>query len=90
MDFMTFLGAPIIYKEGLKEKLEERIVGLIVVDYIPSNDCIRVTITNRGFIFKYAVYETSEKINNGVSSVTIANEICKAYTRQIYRTFFKK
>ena len=90
MDFMTFLGAPIIYKEGLKAKLEARITGLITVDYIPLKDCIRVTITNRGFIFKYTVYETSDKINHCVSSDTIANEICKAYARQISRTFFKK
>ena len=90
MDFMTFLGAPIIYKEGLKAKLEARITGLIAIDYIPLKDCIRVTITNRGFIFKYTVYETSDKINHCVSSDTIANEICKAYTRQISRTFFKK
>ena len=90
MDFMTFLGAPIIYKEGLKAKLEARITGLIAVDYIPLKDCIRVAITNRGFIFKYTVYETSDKINHCVSSDTIANEICKAYTRQISRTFFKK
>ena len=90
MDFMTFLGAPIIYKEGLKAKLEARITGLIAADYIPLKDCIRVTITNRGFIFKYTVYETSDKINHCVSSDTIANAICKAYTRQIFRTFFKK
>ena len=90
MDFLTFMGAPIIYKEGLKEKLEARITGLIAVDYIPLKDCIRVTITNRGFIFKYTVYETSDKINHCVSSDTIANEICKAYIRQITRTFFKK
>ena len=90
MDFMTFLGAPIIYKEGLKAKLEARITGLIAIDYIPLKDCIRVTITNRGFIFKYTVYETSDKINHCVSSDTIANEICKAYTRQISRTFFRK
>ena len=90
MDFLTFMGAPIIYKEGLKTKLEARITGLIVVDYIPLKDCIRVTITNRGFEFKYTVYETSDKINHCVSSDTIANEICKAYTRQISRTFFKK
>ena len=90
MDFLTFLGAPIIYKEGLKTKLEARITGLISVDYIPLNDCIRVTITNRGFTFKYTVYETSDKINHCVSSDSIAAEICKAYTRQISRTFFKK
>ena len=90
MDFMTFFGAPIIYKEGLKAKLESRITGLIAVDYIPLKDCIRVTITNRGFIFKYTVYETSDKINHCVSSDTIANEIFKAYNRQISRTFFKK
>ena len=90
MDFMTFLGAPIIYKEGLKAKLEARITGMIAADYIPLKDCIRVTITNRGFIFKYTVYETSDKINHCVSSDTIANEICNAYTRQISRTFFKK
>ena len=90
MDFLTFMGAPIIYKEGLKAKLEARITGLIAVDYIPLKDCIRVTITNRGFIFKYTVYETSDKINHCVSSDTIANEISKAYTRQISRTFFKK
>ena len=90
MDFLTFMGAPIIYKEGLKEKLEARITGLIAIDYIPLKDCIHVTITNRGFIFKYTVYETSDKINHCVSSDTIANEICKAYKRQISRTFFKK
>ena len=90
MDFMTFLGAPIIYKEGLKAKLEARITGMIAADYIPLKDCIRVTITNRGFIFKYTVYETSDKINHCVSSDTIANEICNSYTRQIARTFFKK
>ena len=90
MDFMTFLGAPIIYKEGLKAKLEARITGLIAVDYIPLKDCISVTITNRGFIFKYTLYEASDKINHGVPSDTIANEICKAYTRKISRTFFKK
>lgn len=90
MDFMTFMGAPIIYKEGLKTKLEARVTGMIAVDYLPLKDCIRVTIENRGFIFRYKVYETSNKINNCVSSDTIANEICKAYTRQISRTFFKK
>lgn len=90
MDFMTFLGAPIIYKEAIKEKLEQRITGRILTDYSPLKDLIIVTITNRGFIFKYTVYETSDKINHCVSSDTIANEICKAYTRQISRTFFKK
>lgn len=90
MDFMTFIGAPIIYKEGLKAKLEARITGMIAVDYFPLKDCIQVTISNRGFVFRYKVYETSDKINQCVSSDTIANEICKAYTRQISRTFFKK
>ena len=90
MDFLTFQGAPILYTEGLKEKLEARIIGTIVVDYFPIKDCIRVTITNRGFIFKYTVYEASDKINHCVSSDTIANEIFKAYIRQINRTFFKK
>ena len=90
MDFMTFLGAPIIYKEGLKSKLEARITGMIAVDYLPLKDFIQVTISNRGFVFRYKVYEVSDKINHCVPSDTIANEICKAYTRQISRTFFKK
>lgn len=90
MDYMTFLGAQIMYNEAIKKKLEEHIIGKISTDYSIITDCIRVTISNRGFIFKYTVYEISHKIQYCVTSDSIANEILKAYIRQINRTFFKK
>lgn len=90
MDYMTFLGTQIMYNEAIKKKLEEHITGKISADYSMLTDCIRVTISNRGFIFKYTVYEISNKIKYCVTSDSIVNEIYKAYIRQINRTFFKK
>ena len=89
MDFSTFIGATILYRGQIKNQLQNRVIGKIYTDYLVLKDCIIVTISNRGFVFEYKLYNTSEKINKGLSSSKVADEICKAYKRQILRTFFK-
>ena len=89
MDFSTFIGATILYREQIKNQLQNRVTGKIYTDYLVLKDCTIVTISNRGFMFEYKLYNTSEKINKGLSSSKVADEICKAYKRQILRTFFK-
>ena len=90
MDFSTFMGATVLYREQIKNQLQNRVTGKIYTDYLVLKDCTIVTISNRGFIFEYMLYKTSEKMNKSVTSSMVANEICKSYKYQIIRTFFKR
>ena len=89
MDFSTFMGATVLYREQIKNQLQNRVTGKIYTDYLVLKDCTIVTISNRGFMFEYKLYKTSEKMNKGVTSSMVADEICKSYKYQIIRTFFK-
>lgn len=90
MDFSTFIGATILYREQIKNQLQNRITGKIFTEYLPLKDCIIVTISNGSFKFEYKLYKTSETMNKGISSAMVADEICKSYMFHIIRTFFKK
>ena len=90
MDFSTFIGATAIYREQIKNQLQSRVTGKIFTDYLVLKDCTIITISNGGFMFEYKLYKTSEKINKGISSAMVADEICKSYKFHINRTFFKK
>lgn len=90
MDFSTFMGATAIYREQIKNQLQSRVTGKIFTDYLALQDCTIVTISNRGFMFEYKLYKTSETINKGISSAMVADDICKSYKFHIIRTFFKK
>lgn len=90
MDFSTFMGATAIYREQIKNQLQSRVTGKIFTDYLALQDCTIVTISNRGFMFEYKLYKTSEAINKGISSAMVADYICKSYKFHIIRTFFKK
>ena len=90
MDFSTFMEATTIYREQIKNQLQSRVTGKIFTVYFVPKDCTIITISNGGFIFEYKLYKTSEKINKGISSAMVADEICKSYKFHIIRTFFKK
>ena len=90
MDFSTFMGATVLYREQIRNQLQNRVTGKIYIDYLVFKDCTIVTISNKGFMFEYNLYKTSEKMNKGVTSSMVAEEICKSYKYQIIRTFFKK
>ena len=90
MDFSTFTGATAIYRERIKNQLQSRVTGKIFTDYLALKDCTIITISNCGFMFEYKLYKTSEKINKGISSAMVADDICNAYEFHIIRTFFKK
>ena len=90
MDFSTFMGATVLYLEQIKNQLQNRVTGKIFTNYLPLKDCTIVTISNIGFMFEYKLYKTSEKMNKGVTSSMVADEICKSYKWHIIRTFFKK
>lgn len=90
MDFSTFMGATVLYREQIKNQLQNRVTGKIYTDYLVLKDCTIVTISNRGFMFEYKLYKTSEKMNKGVTSSMVVDEICLFYKNHIIRTFFKK
>ena len=90
MDFSTFMGATVLYREQIKNQLQNRVTGKIYTDYLVLKDCTIITILNGSFKFEYTLYKTSEKMNKGVTSSMVADEICKYYKYQIIRTFFKK
>ena len=90
MDFSTFTEATTIYREQIKNQLQSRVTGKIFTDYLPLKDCTIITILDGGLMFEYKLYRTSEKINKGISSAMVADEICKSYKFHIIRTFFKK
>ena len=90
MDFSTFMGATVLYREQIKNQLQSRVTGKIYTDYLVLKDCTIVTISNRGFMFEYKLYKTSEKMNKGVTSSMVVDEICKSYKNHIIRTFFRK
>ena len=90
MDSSTFMGATAIYREQIKNQLQSRVTGKIFTDYLALKDCTIITISNGDFIFEYKLYKTSEKMNKGISSAMVADDICKAYMFHIIRTFFKK
>lgn len=89
MDISTFKGAIAIYREQIKHQLQSRVTGKIFTVYLVLKDCTIITILNDGFMFKYKLYKTSEKINKGISSAMVADDICKSYKFHIIRTFFK-
>lgn len=90
MDFSTFTEATAIYRDRIKNQLQSRVTGKIFTDYLAFRDCTVILISNGGVIFEYKLYKTSEKINKGISSAMVADEICKSYKFHIIRTFFKK
>ena len=90
MDFSTFMSATVLYREQIKNQLQNRVTGKIYTDYLVLKDCTIVTISNRGFMFEYKLYKTSEKMNKGVTSSMVVDEICLFYKNHIIRTFFKK
>ena len=90
MDSSTFMGATAIYIEHIKNQLQSRVTGKIFTDYLARKDCTVILISNGGVIFEYKLFKTSEKINKGISSAMVADEICKSYKFHIIRTFFKK
>lgn len=90
MDFSTFIGATVLYREQIKNQLQNRVNGKIFTDYLALKDCTIITISNGGFIFEYKLYKTSEQMNKGLSSAMVADDICKSYKPHIVRTFFKK
>lgn len=89
MDFSTFMGAIAIYREQIKNQLQSRVIGKIYTNYLVLKDCTIITISNGGFIFEYKLYNTSEKMNKGLTSAMVADDICKSYKLHIIRTFFK-
>ena len=90
MDFSTFMEATAIYREQIKNQLQSRVTGKIFTDYLAFKDCTVILISNGGVIFEYKLYKTSEKMNKGISSAMVADDICKAYKLHLIRTFFKK
>ena len=90
MDFSTFTGATVLYREQIKKQLQSRVTGKIFTDYLVLKDCTIIKISNGSFMFEYKLYKTSEIINKGISSAMVADDICKAYEFHIIRTFFKK
>ena len=90
MDFSTFMGATVLYREQIKNQLQSRVTGKIFTDYLALQDCTIIKISNGSFMFEYKLYKTSEIINKGISSAMVADDICKAYEFHIIRTFFKK
>ena len=90
MDFSTFTGATVLYREQIKNQLQNRVTGKIYTDYLVLKDCTIITISNGSFQFEYKLYKTSETMNKGISSAMVADEICKSYMFHIIRTFFKK
>ena len=90
MDSSTFMGATVLYREQIKNQLQNRVTGKIYTDYLVLKDCTIVTISNGSFRFKYTLYKTSEKMNKGVTSSMVVDDICKSYMFHIIRTFFKK
>lgn len=89
MDFSTFMGATVLYREQIKNQLQNRVTGKIYTDYLVLKDCTVVTISYRGFMFEYKLYKTSEKMNKGFTSSMVVDEICLSYKNHIIRTFFK-
>lgn len=90
MDSSTFMGATVMYREQIKNQLQNRVTGKIYTDYLVLKDCTLIKILNGSFKFEYKLYKTSEIINKGISSAMVADDICKAYEFHIIRTFFKK
>lgn len=90
MDSSTFMGATVMYREQIKNQLQNRVTGKIYTDYLVLKDCTIIKISNGSFKFEYKLYKTSETINKGISSAMVADDICKAYMFHIIRTFFKK
>lgn len=90
MDFSTFIGATVLYREQIKNQLQKRVTGKIYTDYLVLKDCTIITILNGSFKFEYKLYKTSETIHKGISSAMVADDVCKAYMFHIIRTFFKK
>ena len=90
MDSSTFTGATAIYIEHIKNQLQRRVTGKIFTDYLAFKDCTIILISNGGVIFEYKLYKTSEKMNKGISSAMVADDICKSYKLHLIRTFFKK
>ena len=90
MDSSTFMEATAIYRERIKNQLQSRVTGKIFTDYLALKDCTIITISNGGFMFECEIYKTSEKMNKGISSAMVADDICKSYKLHIIRTFFKK
>ena len=90
MDSSTFMGATVLYREQIKNQLQSRVTGKIFTDYLPLKDCTIITILNGDLMFEYKLYKTSEKMNKGISSAMVADDICKSYMFHIIRTFFKK
>lgn len=90
MDFSTFMGATVLYREQIKNQLQKRVTGKIYTDYLVLKDCTIITISNGSFKFEYNLYKTSQTMNKGISSAVVADDICKAYMFHIIRTFFKK
>lgn len=90
MDFSTFTEATAIYRERIKNQLQNCVTGKIFTDYLALKDCTIITISNGCFIFEYKLYKTSEQMNKGISSAMVVDDICKSYKLHIIRTFFKK
>lgn len=90
MDFSTFMGATVLYREQIKNQLQNRVTGKIYTDYLVLKDCTIIKILNGSFKFEYTLYKTSEKMNKGVTSSMVVDDICKSYMFHIIRTFFKK
>lgn len=90
MDSSTFMGATVLYREQIKNQLQKRATGKIYTDYLVLKDCTIITILNGSFKFEYTLYKTSEKMNKGVTSSMVVDDICKSYMFHIIRTFFKK
>lgn len=90
MDSSTFMGATVLYREQIKNQLQNRVTGKIYTDYLVLKDCTIIKISNGSFRFEYTLYKTSEKMNKGVTSSMVVDDICKSYMFHIIRTFFKK
>lgn len=90
MDSSTFMGATVLYREQIKNQLQNRVTGKIYTDYLVLKDCTIIKISNGSFKFEYTLYKTSEKMNKGVTSSMVVDDICKSYMFHIIRTFFKK
>ena len=58
MDSSTFMGATVLYREQIKNQLQNRVTGKIYTDYLVLKDCTIVTISNTGFMFEYKLYKT--------------------------------
>lgn len=74
-------------RDAVQEYLSNRLYG--TVEVIAEGECLKITIKNFGFKYRYTLYDVYWASYYGVSAEALASQVVTCYNKYVQKKFFK-